>query len=123
MKALSEIVATVVLLSVALGIAGAIYAFIGGVSAAKTVTVEEVTSYCVNNTAYFVVRNGGDKPLTASSFVCTKIDSGCAGNCVIDKIFPAGGAGYIKIDNCSSGAHTFSLTGSTNGLQLVVYCQ
>lgn len=123
MKAVSEAIAIIILLAVSLSLAGAFFLFINSYYARASTTVELIDSYCVNNTAYFVVRNGGTDVLTKNSFICTKIDSGCSGNCVVDNTFPSGGAGYVKISGCSSGTHTFSLTGSTNGLQMVVYCQ
>jgi len=123
MKGVSEEIATIMLLAVSLSLAGSLYLFINGYFARQATTVELVDSYCVNNTAYFVVRNGGTSVLTKNSFICTKTDAGCSGNCTVDDTFPSGGAGYVKIYGCSSGTHTFSLTGSANGLQLVVYCQ
>ncbi len=123
MKGVSEEIAIIMLLATSLSVAGILYVFISGYYSRQTTTVELVDSYCVNSTAYFVVRNGGANVLTKNSFICTKTDSGCSGSCVVDNTFPSGGAGYIKISGCSSGTHTFSLTGSANGLQLVVYCQ
>ena len=122
MKGVSEEIAIVMLLVASLAVAGIIYVFISGYYSQQTTTVELVDSYCVNSTAYFVVRNGGANVLTKNSFICAKTDSGCSGSCVVDDTFPSGGAGYVKISGCSAGTHTFSLTGSANKLQMVVYC-
>jgi len=123
MEGLSETATTVILLIVSFGIASGFYVMVNVISAAKPITIEQITGYCENSTAYFVVRNGGNAPLTKSSFVCTKTDSGCSGECVVDKTFPAGGAGYVKIYNCSTGTHKFILKGTSNSLELVVYCR
>jgi hypothetical protein len=123
MKGVSEEIATIILLAASLSIAGSFYLFINSYYARAATTVELIDSYCVNHTAYFVVRNGGADVLTKNSFICTKTDAGCSGNCIVDDTFPSGGAGYVKISGCSSGTHTFSLTGSANGLQMIVYCK
>jgi len=121
MKAVSEELSTIMLLCASLAIAAALYTFINSVYASSTVTVELVDSYCVNHTAYFVIRNGGAYNLTKDAFKCVESDHGC-GSCIADDVFPAEGAGYIRAFDCTGGTHTFSLTGKTNGLQLVVYC-
>jgi hypothetical protein len=123
MKGVTEEIAIVVLLAASLAVAGMLYVFISGYYSQQTTTVELIDSYCVNSTAYFVVRNGGTNVLTKNSFICAKTDSGCSGSCVVDDTFPSGGAGYVKISGCSSGTHIFSLSGSANRLQMVVYCQ
>lgn len=123
MKGVSEEIAIIMLIATSLSVAGTLYVFINGYYSRNSSTIELVDSYCVNNTAYFVVRNGGASVLTKNSFICAKTDSGCSGSCVVDDTFPSGGAGYIKISGCSSGTHTFSLTSSANGLQMVVYCR
>ena len=123
MKGFSESLTTVILLLVSLGIAGGLYALVNNLSSAKPVTIEEVTAYCVNETAYFVIRNGGNVALTRASFVCTKTNSGCSGDCVVDELFPSGGAGYVKVYNCSSGNHRFTLSTTSNSLSLLVYCK
>ena len=123
MKGFSEPVVTIILLLMSLGIAGGLYALVSNLSFVKPVTIEEVTAYCVNETAYFVIRNGGGVALTKASFVCTKTNSGCSGDCVVDELFPSGGAGYVKVYNCSSGTHRFTLSTAYNSLSLVVYCK
>jgi hypothetical protein len=123
MKGFSESITTIILLLLSFGIAGTLYSLTNGISTAKIVTVEEITAYCTNSTAYFVIRNGGTTALTRTSFVCTKTNSGCSGECVVDDVFPPGGAGYVKVYNCSAGTHKFSLTGASNPLELVVYCK
>lgn len=121
MKGIAEEITVIMLLAASLGIAGGLYFFINGIVASRTTFVEVIDSYCVNHTAYFVVRNGATTPLTKNDFVCKKNDAGC-GSCVVDDNFPAGSAGYVKVYDCSSGTHSFSLTGVANGLQLVTYC-
>jgi hypothetical protein len=123
MKGVSEAIAIIILLAISLSLAGSLFLFINSYYAHAAATVELIDSYCVNQTAYFVIRNGGTDALTKNSFICKKTDAGCSGNCIVDDTFPSGGAGYVKISGCSSGTHTFSLTGSANGLQMVVYCQ
>jgi hypothetical protein len=123
MKGFSDAATTVFLLFLSLGIAGGLYALTTSFLTAKPIIVEEVTGYCVNSTAYFVIRNGGNTPLTSASFVCTKTNSGCSGECVVDEVFPPGGAGYVKVYNCPTGTHKFSLSVSSNSLPLVVYCK
>ena len=123
MKGLSDTVATIVLLIVSFGIASGLYVLMNGIGAPKPVIVEEITGYCTNSTAYFVIRNGGTTTLTKSSFVCNKVNSGCSGECLVDDNFPAGGAGYVKVYNCSTGIHTLSLSVASSPLILVTYCK
>jgi len=122
MKGYSETLAIIILLLVTLGMAVGIYTILTGSSVAQAATIEEVTGYCTNHTATFVIRNGENTPLSRSSFVCTKITSGC-GQCVVDENFPSGGAGYVKVYDCSSGTHTFYLKTTYSSLQLTVYCK
>ena len=123
MKGFSDSLKTAVLLIISFGIAASFYMMVNSTDAAKPITVEQITAYCVNDTAYLVIRNGGSAPLTRASFVCTKTDFGCSGECVADDNFPSGGAGYVKVYGCSSGTHQFTLTGASNSLQLAVYCK
>jgi len=123
MKGFSESIATVILLLVSFGFAASLFLMFNGLGAPKAITVEEIAAYCSNNTATFVIRNGGKVNLTKASFVCSKTSSNCLGNCIVDQNFSAGGAGYVRIYNCSTGTQKFSLAGVANSLQLVVYCK
>lgn len=121
MKGLSQIIMVTVLLIFTLTTASLLYTYLATYTAAKTKTLELVDSYCVNNTASFVVRNGGSSTLTKSDLVCTN-SPGCS-SCVPDATFPSQGAGYVKAFNCSTGTHVFNLVGAGDTLQLVTYCQ
>jgi hypothetical protein len=123
MEGLSDTIVTIILFIMSFGAAAGFFMIANSITTAKPITVEEISASCVNNTAYFVIRNGGTAPLAKSAFVCTKKDSGCSGKCVVDNNFPVGGAGYVKIYDCSSGLHKFSLTGNSNSLDLAVVCR
>lgn len=123
MKGIAESIVVAILLITTLGLAGIVYTFLNANYASSLKTVEVIDAYCVNGTAYFVIRNGGAVDLTKASFVCAKTNSGCSGECVVDDIFPAGGAGYVKAYDCDSGTHTFSLSVGSNSLSLLVYCK
>ena len=123
MKGLVEIFAMIALMLASLVLAALFYTYINGFYQKQSVTVELVDSFCVNNTAFFVIRNAADFPLMNKSLSCIASNGGCSGSCSIDNTIPAGGAAYVKVYDCPTGTHTFTLTGSSNTLQLVVYCQ
>jgi len=120
MKGLATIIVVMLVVAVAFSAALLIRTFVTAYIS-KPVTIELIDKYCQNNTAYFVLRNGGNVSFAKNSLNCTKEDSNCTGECVVDNL-PANGAGYVRVYNCSSGNHSFKLSGNTNMISLSAYC-
>lgn len=121
MNGLMTVTKIMLALAIIFSLANIVFTFRNGSASAKPATLELIDKYCNNSTAYFVVRNGGDAPLTKYSMTCVKNDAGCIGECVVDNLQPSS-AGYVKVYNCSSGEHSFKLTGTTNVLYLDASC-
>jgi len=121
MRGITAPIVIMSILAVTFLCANVIYIFVNSTKKTPTITIELVDNYCANETAYFVVRNSRNNSLASDSLSCVKNDDSCKGACVVDNL-PPSGAGYVRVYNCSSGLHTFKLTGTTNILSLSTFC-
>ncbi|MEK6909843.1 MAG: archaellin/type IV pilin N-terminal domain-containing protein [Candidatus Aenigmatarchaeota archaeon] len=72
MKGISEIIATILMLMITLGISGTAYIFISGAFTQQTQGLEVVDAYCQDGTpdvVNLIMRNLGTVAMTTSSFV------------------------------------------------------
>lgn len=71
MKGVTEVVSTILMLLVTLGLASLAYLFISGTFTQQTQGIELVDAYCVNGTVTMLLRNIGDAAIF--SVICRQI--------------------------------------------------
>lgn len=75
MKGISEIIATILMLMITLGISGTAYLFISGAFTQQTQGIEVVDAFCqgdANDTVNIIVRNLGSSAVSTSSITITQ---------------------------------------------------
>jgi len=95
MKGISEIIATILMLMITLGISGTAYVFISGAFTQQTQGLEMVDAYCQDgapDVVNLIVRNVGTVAMTTSSFVVVQTNPADD-----DGVPPAGPAAPNKV--------------------------
>ncbi len=107
LKGITPVIALVMLMLVTVGIAGAAYAWFGGIYDSSTknfISIPPGGAYCINNKIKVYVLNNGNAQIGANDIVVADVD----GNNVINN----GLAGYWKFDD---GSGTVAKDSSGNG--------
>ena len=123
MKGISEVVASLLILIITIGLAGLAYAYISGIFVSRTQTISLLDSYC-NSTGdvTVILRNDGSSTVTGISVVPVDVQN-CALQSPPSSISPGSTVTFTLATGCALGrTHTFRIVGPSNTLSVSAYC-
>ncbi|MEM0333231.1 MAG: CARDB domain-containing protein [Candidatus Aenigmatarchaeota archaeon] len=128
MKAISDVIAMLLMLVVTIGLVGLAYSYISGIFTARTAVVLSIDSSfttCTSSTITVGVRNDGTQASDTVTVTATKPDGTQSGNCQLNSI-PPGSTVSCQINRGStlvgSGYYRIAATTSGSSATGIVYC-
>ena len=123
-KGISAIIAVVLLLLIAIALAGSVYLYSSGIIGGKTAKTISVSDMYCNVTGYItvVLSNDGTASI-ADSDLTVLVDNGDrSANYDFETISPHDVAIVVSTVTESSGEHTVLITSPSNAIRQVIYC-
>ncbi|MFH7880606.1 MAG: hypothetical protein QXI09_01190 [Candidatus Aenigmatarchaeota archaeon] len=125
MKAISDVIAMLLMLVVTIGLVGLTYGYISGIFAARTaiaLSIDPDSTKCIGNTVIIFVRNDGTQNAGTVTVTLYNSTGSNIGSCSINNV-PSGGIGSCQITK-PAGAGRYGIVANTTGSSTSgqIYC-